>query len=242
MCTVSWLRDRSGYQLFCNRDEKLTRAQGLPPSVYARDGVRYVAPMDADRGGTWVAANELGVTLCLLNGRGTPHTVAPLVSRGRLIPKLIAASSALGAVRQAAAIRLEHYAPFVLVAVEQQFPACLLLWDGRYKVTITNGDAFMPLASSSFDPVGASEHRRRLFRALQRGRGSVDAALLRAFHASHGSGASAFSPCMHRADAQTVSFTHVNVSGASVQLFYTPSAPCLQATGLTLSLPRTHIV
>jgi hypothetical protein len=242
MCTVSWLRDRSGYQLFCNRDEKLTRARGLPPAVCTRDGVRYVAPIDGDRGGTWLAASELGVTLCVLNGRGTPPVGAPLVSRGTLIPELIGASSALEAVRRAAAIELAHYAPFVLAAVEQQFPACLLLWDGRCKVTITNGDVFMPLASSSFDPVGASEHRRRLFRSLQRARGSIDAALLRDFHASHGSGASAFSPCMHRPGAQTVSFTHVKVSGASVQLLYTPSAPCLQAPGLTLSLTRTHIV
>ena len=242
MCTVSWLRDRSSYQLFCNRDEKVTRAEALPPAIYARDRVRYIAPVDGHRGGTWVAANELGVALCVLNGRGAPHGGVPLVSRGTIIPKLITASSALGSVRHAAAMNLESYTPFVLVAVERQFPACLFIWDGRYKVTITNGDAFMPLASSSFDAAGASAHRRALFRALRRARGSLDAALLREFHTSHGSGASALSPCMHRADAQTVSFTHVKVSGASVQLFYTPSAPCLQAPGLTLSLTRTQIV
>jgi hypothetical protein len=242
MCTVSWLRDRSGYQLFCNRDEKLTRAQELPPAVHTRHGVRYLAPIDGDRGGTWLAANELGVTLCVLNGRGTPPIGAPLVSRGILIPELIAASSALEAVRRAGTVSLEPYAPFVLVAVEQQFPACLLFWDGRYKATITNGDAFTPLASSSLDPSGASEHRRALLRKLQCARGSVDAALLRDFHASHGEGASAFSPCMHRADAETVSFTHVKVSGSSVQLVYTPSAPCLHAPGLTLSLTRKHAV
>lgn len=242
MCTVSWLRDRSGYQLFCNRDEKLTRARSLPPAVHTRDGVRYIAPIDGDRGGTWLAANELGVALCLLNGQDTPHTCAPLVSRGTLIPELIAASSALEAVRRAAAMNLESYAPFLLVGIEQQFPACLLMWDGRCKVTIANGDAFMPLTSSSFDSAGVSEHRRALFCSLRNTRGTLDARLLREFHTSHGSGASAFSPCMHRADAQTVSITHVKVSGASVQLFYTPSAPCLQAPGLTLSLMRTHLV
>jgi hypothetical protein len=240
MCTVSWLHDSSGYQLFCNRDEKLTRADALPPAVYSRGGVRYIAPIDADYGGTWLATNEFGVTLCLLNGVSVHCLHFFSISRGTLIPELIAASSALEAVRHAGAMDLGAYAPFVLVALEQQFPACLLIWDGRDKITTANGDAFMPLASSSFDPAGVCEHRRAWMRSLRSARGTLDAALLRDFHASHGAGASAFSPCMHRADAQTVSFTHVNVSGTSVQLFYTPSAPCLQAPGLTLALPRTR--
>ena len=240
MCTVSWLHDSSGFELYCNRDEKLTRADALPPAVYTRGGVHYVAPIDSDRGGTWVAANEFGVALCLLNGYTERYTGVSFVSRGTLIPELIAASSALDAVRHGGSRDLGAYAPFVLLALEQQFPACLLIWDGRDKITIANGDAFMPLASSSFDPAGVCEHRRAWLRSLRSARGTLDAALLRDFHASHGGGASALSPCMHRADAQTVSFTQVTVSDTSVQLFYTPSAPCLQAPGLTLALPRTR--
>ena len=61
MCTVTWLEDEFGYQLFCNRDEKLVRSSAEPPRMFEADGVRYIAPRDRDFGGTWVAANEAGV-------------------------------------------------------------------------------------------------------------------------------------------------------------------------------------
>ncbi|HRC86033.1 MAG TPA: NRDE family protein, partial [Thermoanaerobaculia bacterium] len=67
MCTVSWFWTAEGYQLFGNRDESRSRRQALPPRRAEQDGVAYLAPVDADAGGTWIAANELGVTLTLLN-------------------------------------------------------------------------------------------------------------------------------------------------------------------------------
>ena len=33
MCTVTWLEDEFGYQLFCNRDEKLVRSSAEPPRI-----------------------------------------------------------------------------------------------------------------------------------------------------------------------------------------------------------------
>src|SRR6266849_6073651 len=68
MCTVSWIHEDGGYQLFCNRDEKLTRQPASDPQVLYHDGVRFLAPIDADSGGTWLATNEFAVTVCLLNG------------------------------------------------------------------------------------------------------------------------------------------------------------------------------
>ncbi|MBI4909752.1 MAG: hypothetical protein HY820_39405, partial [Acidobacteria bacterium] len=65
---MSWLHDTDGYQVLCNRDEKKTRRKALPPVVNTRQGVRYIAPADGDHGGTWIAVNDRGLTLCLLNG------------------------------------------------------------------------------------------------------------------------------------------------------------------------------
>ena len=73
MCTVSWLYHPGGYQLFCNRDEKHHRLPALPPLSCVHRGMQYVAPVDGDAGGTWLAVNEAGLTLCLLNG----NTPAP---------------------------------------------------------------------------------------------------------------------------------------------------------------------
>lgn len=50
-----------------NRDELHSRGTASPPTVRARDGVRVVAPIDADGGGTWIAANDHGLCVCLLN-------------------------------------------------------------------------------------------------------------------------------------------------------------------------------
>ena len=68
MCTVSWVHQPGGYHLLSNRDEKRTRGTASAPALVERGGVRFIAPIDADFGGTWIAANEFGISLCLLNG------------------------------------------------------------------------------------------------------------------------------------------------------------------------------
>ena len=78
MCTVSWLRQSNGYQLFCNRDEKRTRRPSSGPQLLVRDGVRFLAPIDADFGGTWIAVNEFGLSLVLVNrGSGITRKAEP---------------------------------------------------------------------------------------------------------------------------------------------------------------------
>src|SRR6516165_698509 len=95
MCTVSWVHQRGGYHLLCNRDEKLTRGTAFAPALIERGGVRFIAPIDADFGGTWLAVNEFGISLCLLNGdAGTaPSGATPRRSRGLLLRELAWASS-----------------------------------------------------------------------------------------------------------------------------------------------------
>src|ERR1041384_8245608 len=68
VCTVSWVHQPGGYHLLCNRDEKRTRGAAFAPQVLERGGVRYIAPIDSECGGTWLSANEFGLSVCLLNG------------------------------------------------------------------------------------------------------------------------------------------------------------------------------
>src|SRR5262245_8061057 len=65
--TVSWTPTREGYALRFNRDERRTRGPGLPPGMMEGDGVRFLAPTDADAGGTWIGVNQFGLTVGLLN-------------------------------------------------------------------------------------------------------------------------------------------------------------------------------
>ena len=48
MCTVSWIHDKDGYQLLCNRDEKLTRKPALEPRLAVRK--RYPVSCSRRRG------------------------------------------------------------------------------------------------------------------------------------------------------------------------------------------------
>src|SRR4051794_11634515 len=84
MWTVTWERSSKGYELFCNRDERRTRKPAFSPRLFQRDGVSCVAPVDADCGGSWVAVNEFGLTVCILNGIDQRH-LDSAVSRGQLV-------------------------------------------------------------------------------------------------------------------------------------------------------------
>ncbi|MGC4054191.1 MAG: NRDE family protein [Paludibaculum sp.] len=241
MCTVSWLHHESGYELLCNRDEKLTRKPAMAPRLQRRDGVRFIAPVDGDCGGTWISANESGVALCLLNGAnlGASAAASPAGgarSRGLVLLELADASSAMAACEQLASTDLDGTAPFTLVALEPGLPAAVSEWNGHELAILPNGDPFMPLISSSFDTQAVCSLRRKEFTLRTKAR--VDALSLYHFHESHGAGPSAYTPCMHRPDAQTVSFSWIKVDDHSVDFFYSPAAPCQWHPGQTLQLER----
>ena len=54
MCTITWLAEPDGYQVFFNRDEKRDRKPARPPAVYETQGLQSVYPVDGKAGGTWL--------------------------------------------------------------------------------------------------------------------------------------------------------------------------------------------
>lgn len=224
MCTVSWVHQADGYHLLSNRDEKRMRGTALAPRVMECGGVRYLAPVDADYGGTWLAANEFGVSVCLLNGGSGP--AGPRRSRGLLIRELAWAPSAADCVLWIKQLDLGRFAPFTLVVLEPAKAAILADWDGEALAVDPAGDSHMPLTSSSYDAAGVRRSRVADFERRVRAAGSLDPALLYWFQASHGSSPDAYSSCMHREDAETVSFSWVTVTRQTVRVLYSPAAPC----------------
>src|SRR5215470_2366098 len=93
MCTVSWIAEENGYQLFSNRDERHTRKPALPPAVREQRGIRFVTPIDGDHGGSWIGVNQFGLSLCLLNRYQNEAVssdgVFDYTSRGLLLLELI---------------------------------------------------------------------------------------------------------------------------------------------------------
>ena len=219
MCTVSWLHRPDGYHLFCNRDEKRARGIAEPPRLAGCDGSRYIAPVDSDFGGTWIAVNEHGVALCLLNRGSSPAAR----SRGHVIPDIIWVRSIDDCAFLLRHADLTLFAPFMLLMLEPGVPAAVASWDG-FRLTM-DGEARAPLTSSSYDPESVCEARLRQFAR----RAPADPEALYRFHASHDGPSAAHAPCMHRADAHTVSFSHVIVTEDEIRFEYLPAAPCARA-------------
>jgi Transport and Golgi organisation 2 len=231
MCTVSWIHDKDGYQLLCNRDEKLTRKSAQEPRLAVRNDTRFLAPVDGDFGGTWIATNEYGVSLCLLNGPNCRSAKA-CRSRGLLVLELIPLSS-IAAV--SAAVRpadLSVYAPFTLAVLEPGKPAMVIEWDGFQTEIGEHAESHFMLTSSSFDTETVCKSRIEEY--VRVSKGVVDADVLLGFHRSHSPAPSAYSTCMHRADAETVSFSRIQVADNRIDFVYSPVAPCKSETALPL--------
>ena len=90
MCTLTLVTKNDGCLLAMNRDEKIARGAGTAPETRSCDGTRAIYPTDG-AGGTWIAANDRGITLALLNWHlpgQLPADSTRAQSRGKLIPAL----------------------------------------------------------------------------------------------------------------------------------------------------------
>jgi transport and Golgi organization protein 2 len=232
MCTVSWLHTATGYRLLCNRDERHARKAAQAPVIHTLPRVRFIAPTDGDHGGSWIAVNEFGIAFSLVNRYRCCHCsderkIKP-ASRGLLLTQLADCRSLEEAQSRFDKVDLTAYPPFTIVVLARAKPSLLLHWTGRDSLVECNGECAMPLTSSSFDDRGVGVYRKRLFQSLAARREGVDVKLLMDFHASHSPTPSAYSPCMHRDNAKTVSFSKVTVCDGLIEFLYYPVAPCVR--------------
>jgi hypothetical protein len=191
-----------------------------------RGGVRFIAPVDSQGGGTWISANEFGLSLCLLNGAAGIEVPGTRRSRGLLVRELAWALCAGECALWLKHLDLTPYQPFSLLILEPRRSGMLAQWDG-FELTIDPaGDLQMPLTSSSYDAEGVRRFRLNDFARRVGANRSFDPASLYWFHSSHGRAADAYSTCMHREDAETVSFSRVIVSKDAIRFLYSPGAPC----------------
>lgn len=224
MCTVSWTRRHDGYDLFFNRDERKTRAAELPPALARRAGVAFVAPWDGERGGTWLAANEFGITVALLNDYAATWRPAFGVesnSRGHIVTSCAMATSRAEVLRILRMQPLARTPAFRLAALSRDETPLVVSWaDGvlRYE----DGAAAPFLSSSSFATNEVVAYRRARFDAVANAAPEGTLAELARLHYEHDRARGAHSVLMHRSDASTRSVTHVSVAAEGVQLRYQP--------------------
>ena len=122
-------------------------------------------------------------------------------------------------------IDLTRFPPFTLVTLARFAEPTIWHWNGQ-KLWSEMDAAALPLSSSSFLTAEVIDARRQYFQQLI-GNGTPDAATLPVFHRSHEPERGAYSVCMHRDDANTVSFSHVRVTADKVEFAYQDGPPCI---------------
>ena len=225
MCTMTWFLHKQGYELFFNRDEQLSRRRAELPKVQSRDGYQYISPTDTDAGGTWIAVNEFGVSVCLLNHYEFQQisTYKDWISRGEIVRKFATVSTIANSIILFNTLELSNYRAFRMFVIEPNGTNVLFVWDGhksRLKRNVTS-----PKSSSSVNAKHVKENRKQYFESLKLDESNNVDDYLR-FHASHDPKKSEQSVCMHRDDANTVSLSHIRVDSKSAQFLYMDGAPC----------------
>ncbi|WP_375748586.1 NRDE family protein [Vibrio sp. HN007] len=227
MCTASWLLEEDGFQLFFNRDEQVGRVLATPPNQFVdENGTRFLMPVDPQGGGSWIAVNEYGLAVCLLNYYQGQLPSGELISRGQLIKGFARYKDGEELIRDFATLDYTNYAPFTFVVFDSELNlnsghVKALRWDGE---SLCEFLAKPPLISSAVDAETVHHVRSELFHRYQSQGDSLESRL--AFHHSHHPEQGHLSPCMHREDAHTVSFTLIKVTTDKVSISYQEGAPC----------------
>jgi len=241
MCTVSWLSDADGYQLFFNRDERRSRQPGRRPQMHVRHGVECVYPLDPEGGGTWVGVNAHGLAFALLNyyPAGAPERRTGRQSRGQIILGILHLKQTDDAFARIEAADLGVYPPFMLVGVQPGDQLRGLFWDGRDLVRRTI-DRPPALSTSSYRTEEVVASRMAVYESVLEAAGEgLSPVVLSAFHRSHLPERGPYSVCMHREDAQTVSHAHIQVTAEDVRLSYCDGPPCENPLQAAVTISRT---
>jgi hypothetical protein len=210
-----------------NRDEKLTRSDGLPPTRTKINGREVLCPSEPT-GGTWIALNDSGASLALINWYSVTKKVErSTVSRGEVVKAVGAADSADVANARLAELPLKRINPFRLIGI---FPASgeIVEWGWNLKRLVRKKHRWttQQWISSGFDEQTAQRVRGGTFRQAFRHTSARQLDWLRTLHKSHAPKAGPFSTCMHRSDAATISYTEITVSQKAATMCYHAGTPC----------------
>ena len=241
MCTMSWFKTVDGYELFFNRDEIKTRRRAEVPVIYNDNDVQIASPTDADAGGTWISANHFGITLCLLNHYEKEQLIrhTDWMSRGDIIRRLAVHSSLTNIEESFSSIDLGQYKPFRLYVLDRLGKSVFFTWDGQ--TMLKEYDIITPRSSSSYKPEMVRKARKNLFLSKKLSE-SKDREAYLDFHRSHEPGRSAYSVCMHRDNASTVSLSHIIVDADTVAFSYADGSPCQAELLKLLEMKRIDVI
>jgi hypothetical protein len=210
-----------------NRDERRTRARGIPPAPQLVRGVLVLMPTDPEGGGSWVSVNQLRMSLALLNRyeESPQDPGGTFTSRGLLVRELAWATGPDEVARELEAMPLGPYRPFILACQAVGCVPQLFDWDGRTLTRTTVPEPGLVRASSGSHQAQAEQVRGELFRAMSQRRGGLTPATLEHLHRSHLPQRGPISICMHREEAQSVSLSLITATDKTTSIYYVDGPP-----------------
>lgn len=225
MCTLSFVPEGNGYVMGMNRDEQIARPVPLLPERVPIAGGFAIYPREQS-GGTWIAANSMGITLALLNWYSATPLFPKSRSRGEVIPRLIAAEDSGSVHDQLTKLELQGTLPFRLVGV---FSKERKIAEWRWNQRLLEIQEF-PWQRRHWFSSGLSDAEAEKNRGAVCARSSPDGhsakQWLRMLHASHENGPGPFSICVHRPDVRSLSYTEVAFAAGKLSFDYVPHPPC----------------
>ena len=229
MCTLTFSPQTRGFLVVMNRDEQRSRIRALPPEQQHLGQRRALHPSEPG-GGTWIGLSDAGTVFALLNWYSVPDRPreTPL-SRGTVVPAVLDLVDPGPVEGRLAALEPDRIRPFRLVGV---FPSAdggevrEWRWNGRNLQGLSHPWTLSHWISSGADESGAEQERRLCFarHTADADRGSMP--WLARLHSSHEPAPGAYSICVHREDAATVSQTRIGWKDGNGWMEYVDGAPC----------------
>lgn len=225
MCTLTWLANEKGYEVFFNRDEKRIRPKAKLPVLNRYTGT--IMPIDPQGNGSWISVNSAGITLCLLNNYQVEKKVNQVNyrSRGQLINLLALNNHLSQLLSQLKHFNLTTFMPFWLFIFPSEFKKnneylYQYQWNGK---VLTQEEPKQPFITSAIQLTEVNRKRTTLYNDMIQLNPNTEQHL--AYHSSHIPVKGKYSVCMHRHDACTHSLSHI-VVGDDIVFRYHDSPPC----------------
>lgn len=244
MCTLTVVARSDAYLMAMNRDEKIARGTGFPPEIHEFEDAKAIYPNDGD-GGTWIAANEYGIGLAVLNWNDTnPRCAASRKrSRGQVIPALVDSRSLWDLQAVFSVSNFAGMLPFRMVGV---FPSEREIWEWRWDSTQLEFQVHEWMSrhwfSSSLSDDQAETLRGLACSDAQHDSDAGSVPWLRRLHASHRGGPGPFSLCVHREDVKTLSYSEVMVTPGYIQVGHFRGSPCTMAQIYPIEIERADFL
>ena len=154
-----------------------------------------------------------------------------LTSRGLLVHRLLKEKSKKDILNLVKVINFKEYAPCIIFVLSREATPFLIIWDGEV-LDLQDKDIPSMLTSSSYDTAQVKQARKTIFNKMKNKYDSWNYNSLYLFHSYHDM-CSYKSVCMHREDAETVSFSHISVNHEKISFNYKEGALCHKGSGLS---------